>query len=83
MALVAASNFSLAEGMFKSYRTAERHIITCESEMKVKMRFSFGEKETLTYIGWLIGVRKFSAKTVEKYLSEKQIRSHQGGIPCS
>ena len=69
VALVAASNFSLAEGTFKSYKTAERHIIKCENDTKVKMRFPFGEKETLTYIGWLIGVRKVSAKTVEKYLS--------------
>ena len=69
VALVAASNFSLAEGTFKSYRTAERHIIRCENDTKVKMRFPFGERETLTYIGWLIKERKVSAQTVEKYLS--------------
>ena len=69
VALVAAANFSLAAGTFKSYGTAERHIIRCEKETKVKMRFPFGDKETLTYIGWLIGSRKVSAKTVEKYLA--------------
>ena len=69
VALVAAANFSLATDTFKSYRTAERHIIRCEKETKVKLRFPFGEKETLTYIGWLINSRKVSAKTVEKYLS--------------
>ena len=67
--LVAAANFSLAEGTFKSYGTAERHIIRCEKDTKVKMRFPFGERETLNYIGWLVDTRKVSAKTVEKYLS--------------
>ena len=69
VALVAAANFSLAEGTVKSYGTAERHIIRCQEETKVELSFPFGEKEILTYIGWLIDSRKVSAKTVEKYLS--------------
>ena len=69
VALVSAANFSLAAGTFKSYGTAERHIIRCEKETKVKLRIPFGERETLTYIGWLINNRKVSSKTVEKYLA--------------
>ena len=68
-ALITAANHSLAQGTFKSYKTAERHILRCEKEMKVKLRFPFGEREVLTYIGWLITYRKVSVKTVEKYLS--------------
>ena len=66
---MAAANFSLAEGTFKSYGTAERHIIRCENDTNVKLRFPFGEREILTYIGWLINTRKVSARSVEKYLS--------------
>ena len=68
-ALVTAVNHSLAEGTFKSYKTAERHITRCEKETKVKLRFPFGEKEILTYIGWLVACRKVSVSTIEKYLS--------------
>ena len=49
--LITAANHSLAQGTFKSYKTAERHIIRCEKDMKVKLRFPFGDKEVLTYIG--------------------------------
>ena len=38
-------------------------------ETKVRLRFPFGERETLTYIGWLADSRKVSAKIIEKYLS--------------
>ena len=68
-ALVTAANHSLAQGTFKSYRTAERHIIRCEKEMKVKLRFPFGDREVLTYIGWLMTHRKVAVKTIEKYLA--------------
>ena len=67
--LITAANHSLAQGTFKSYKTAERHIIRCEKDMKVKLRFPFGDKEVLTYIGWLVSTRKVSVKTVEKYLA--------------
>ena len=67
--LITAANHSLAQGTFKSYKTAERHIGRCEKDMKIKLRFPFGDKEVLTYIGWLVSIRKVSVKTVEKYLA--------------
>ena len=68
-ALITAANHSLAEGTFKSYKTAEKHILRCEKDTKVKLRFPFGEKEVLTYVGWLATKRKVSVSTIEKYLS--------------
>ena len=68
-ALVASANHSLAAGTFKSYKTAENHILRCQTETNIKLRVPFGEKETILYIGWLITSRKVSAATVEKYLS--------------
>ena len=45
VALVAAANFSLAEGTVKSYGTAERHIIRCQEETKVELSFPFGKRK--------------------------------------
>ena len=52
--LVTAANYSLAEMAWKSYQTAENHIKKCEKQTGVKFRFPFGNRETLTYIGWLL-----------------------------
>ena len=37
--------------------------------MGVKLSFPFGPKEVLTYVGYLLKVRKVKGSTVEKYLS--------------
>ena len=67
--LINAANHSLALGTWKSYKTAEQHILRLEKDTGVKMRMPFGTKETLVYIGWLKDARKVAAATIEKYLS--------------
>ena len=49
--LISAANHSLAQTTFKSYKTAERHILRLEKELGIKMRMPFGTSETLLYIG--------------------------------
>jgi hypothetical protein len=67
--LISAANHSLAQTTFKSYKTAERHILRLEKELGIKMRMPFGTSETLLYIGWLKNTRKVAVGTIEKYLA--------------
>ena len=75
-----AANHSLAKTTWKSYQTAENHIKKCEKYTGIKLRFPFGNRETLTYIGWLLTVRKVSAGTVEKYLSGIRLAHLKAGF---
>lgn len=78
--LITAANHSLAKSTWKSYRTAENHIRKCEKQTGIKLRFPFGTKETLTYIGWLLKFRKVSANTVEKYMSGIRLAHLKSGF---
>ena len=37
--------------------------------MKVKLKFPMGPTDVLTYVGYLLEVRKVKGATVEKYMS--------------
>ena len=78
--LVKAANHSLAKTTWKSYQTAENHIKKCEKDTGVKLRFPFGNRETLAYVGWLLEVRKVSANTVEKYISGVRLAHLKAGF---
>ena len=78
--LVTAANHSLSKSTWKNYQTAENHIKKCEKHTGIKLRFPFGNRETLTYIGWLLNVRKVSASTVEKYLSGIRLAHLKAGF---
>ena len=67
--LIVAANQSLAKTTWASYKTAERHVLRLEKEMDIRLRFPFGTRETLVYIGWLKNSRKVTAGTINKYLS--------------
>ena len=43
--LVGASNQSLALNTWSSYRTAENHLIQCEKDTGIKMRFLMDDRE--------------------------------------
>ena len=45
LALVNASNQSLALSTWSSYRTAENHLRQCELDTNVKIRFSMDNRE--------------------------------------
>ena len=67
--LISAANHSLAKSTFKSYKTAEKHILRLEKDLGIRMRMPFGTSETLLYIGWLKNTRKVAVGTIEKYLA--------------
>lgn len=67
--LISAANHSLAQTTFKSYKTAENHILRIERDLGMKMQMPFGTSETLLYIGWLKNERKVAVGTIEKYLA--------------
>ena len=67
--LINAANHSLALGTWKSYKSAEKHILRLEKDTGIKLRLPFGTAETLMYIGWLKDTRKVSVGTIEKYLA--------------
>jgi hypothetical protein len=67
--LVQCSNYALAANTWQSYGTAERHVRRVEKYTGEKMSFPFTLKSTLTYVGYLLGVRKISGSSVEKYIS--------------
>ena len=47
LALVNASNQSLALSTWASYRTAENHLKQCELDTKVKIRFPMDDREMI------------------------------------
>ena len=44
-------------------------LYSCQDYTGVRLRVPFGTAETLTYIGWLLEVRKVKGVTIEKYLA--------------
>ena len=69
-----AANHSLAANTWRSYSTAEKHIMRVEKETGVRMSFPFTLRTTLAYIGYLLnskesGGRGIQGKSVEKYIS--------------
>ena len=67
--LAEALNHGLASNTWKSYRTAANHVERIRKELGIRLSFPFSLEDTLTYLGYLLSVRKVSAGTLEKYLS--------------
>jgi hypothetical protein len=68
-ALTEAMNFSLAANTWKLYAAVERHVERIRKEMGVRLTFPFSLESIVTFIGYLLDVRKVSGVTVNKYLS--------------
>ena len=68
-ALVSASNHSLALNTWSTYKTAENHLKRCEADMGVQIRFPMDDRMILTFVGWLLTVRKVGAASIKQYLS--------------
>ena len=69
MALADALNHALANNTWKSYKTAANHVKRIRKELGVALVFPFSLEDTLTYLGYLISVRRVSGATMEKYMS--------------
>ena len=68
-ALIQASNNSLATSTWRQYKTTRRHLERCQKETKVRMSFPMTRKQILTFIAYMIEIRKVQAATVSKTLS--------------
>ena len=82
--LVEASNFSVSANTWRSYKTAENHIIRFEKLTGIVLTFPFSLKSTLSYIAFLLaskeeGGRAIQGKSVEKYLSALRMAHMQRG----
>ena len=69
MALVDALNHGLASNTSKSYRTAANYVERIRKELGISLSFPFSLEDTLTYLGYLLAVRKVSGGILDKYLS--------------
>ena len=67
--LSGAVNMALANNTKSQYKTAVKHIERVEKELKVDMSLPFTIDKTLNYVGYLMGDRGCSSKTVAQYLS--------------
>jgi hypothetical protein len=79
-AMVEAANLSLAKSTWASYKTAEAHVRRCEEATGVKIRFPMDERMILTFVGWLISVRKVCAASVSQYLSGLRLVHLKHGV---
>jgi len=69
MALADALNHGLASNTWTSYRTAANHVVRIRKELGISLSFPFSLEDTITYLGYLLAVRKVSGATLDKYLS--------------
>ena len=69
MALAYALNHSLARNTWTSYKTSANHVRRIRKELGITLSFPFSLEDTLTYIGYLLSVRKVAGATLQKYLS--------------
>ena len=67
--LSAVINHGLAQSTWSTYDTAERMWRKCEKETAKKLELPWTNTETLTFLNWLICVRKVSAATASSYLA--------------
>ena len=82
LALVRAGNYSLSKSSWACYRTAENHLVRCESDTGVRMRFPMTNRMVLAFIGWLIDVRKLSSSSISQYVSGlRSVHLRNGVLP--
>jgi hypothetical protein len=79
-AMEEAANFSLEKSTWASYKTAEAHVQRCEEATGVKIRFPMDDRMILTFVGWLISVRKVCAASVSRYLSGLRLVHLKHGV---
>ena len=62
------ANYSLAKSTWSSYRTAQKHLISCQKELNIKFHFPMSSDNVLAFVSWLIR-RGLSAKSINAYIS--------------
>ena len=67
--LVRLGNLSLSQKTWSSYKTAERMLLKCQKDRKIKIELPISSRDTMIFIDWLVTDRALSAATVNSYLS--------------
>ena len=82
--LVDSANRGISTNTQRSYKSAINHIKRVEDYSGKKLKFPFDISSTLTYIGYLLTVRKVGSSSVDKYLSGIRMHHLQRGFssPC-
>ena len=78
-AMVTAANHSLAKKTWQSYKTASKHLKSCETETGIKINFPMSERDTTLFLSWLLVRRGVKASAADCYLSAvRQVHMVQG-----
>ena len=82
--LATFANFGISQSTWSSYRTVENHLERCKADTGKDLCLPFNLEKTLTFVAWLLDVRKVKAITIEKYLSGlRMVHMAQGSdLPC-
>ncbi len=77
--LTKAGNFGLSRSTWSNYGTAERMLHKCRKETKKKLELPLEQADVLTFVEWLIRVRKAKHGTISSYLAGlRQLHQLQG-----
>ena len=63
------ANHSLAKGTWSTYKTAYKHIETCNRETGRRISFPMSTEDVLLFTSWLLTIREVKATTAESHLS--------------
>lgn len=67
--LAELGNFGVARSTWSTYKTAERLLLMCQNDCKVKFSWPLVTENTLLFVHWLITVRGVKEGTVNSYLA--------------
>ena len=77
------ANFSLTQSTWSTYTTALSQLRKCSTELNISLELPLTEKETLTFVAWLLK-KNLLASTIESYLAglrQGQIAAGLGDKP--
>ena len=81
-AMVETANHSLAKKTWQSYKTASKHMESCQQETGVTFSLPLQERDVLLFTSWLIVRRGVRAATADCYLSAiRQVHMTRGINP--
>ena len=75
-------NHGIAQQTWSTYKTAERLLLKCCKERKLTYQLPTSQETILTFIHWLVSVRKVKAGTINAYLAGiRQLHIAKGITP--
>ena len=67
--LAGLGNFSLARSTWSTYKSSERLLLRCQSDVKKKFDWPISTENVLLFVHWLVFVRGVKGNTISSYLS--------------